>query len=329
MLITVVILVMLAIVFDFLCGILDSSNIVATMISSRAFSPRLALTVTAVAGFLGPFLFGVAVAKTFGNDIVEPTSISISVIFAALASAIFWSLLTWFLGIPSSSSHALIGGLVGAVAIGSDFGAIKLGGLEKVLFSLFVSPLVGFVVGFFLARLVFFLSLNSTPKINWFFKRSQILTAIALAFSNGTNGAQKTMGIVTLGLVVTGNLDFFEIPIWVIFICASAIALGTILGGWRLIKTLGAKFFKIKPVDGFNSQLASAIVIIGASLLGSPVSTTQVVSSTIMGVGSAERVNKVRWGVAGDIAIAWVVTIPATAMLSAGVYWVISLFNLA
>ncbi len=321
---TIIILVALAVVFDFLCGILDSSNIVATMVSSRAFSPRVALSVTAVAGFLGPFLFGVAVAKTFGNDVVEPASISIMVIFAALASAILWCLITWFLGIPSSSSHALIGGLIGAVAIGSDFGAIQLGGLEKVLFSLFVSPLVGFVVGFLLARLVYFLSLNSTPKINWFFKRSQILTAIALAFSHGTNGAQKTMGIVTLGLIATGNLVVFEIPIWVILTCASAIALGTVIGGWRLIKTLGAKFFKIKPVDGFNSQLASAIVILGASLLGGPVSTTQVVSSTIMGVGSAERVSKVRWGVVKDILIAWLVTIPATAVVAAGIYWVIT-----
>jgi PiT family inorganic phosphate transporter len=321
---TIIILVALAVVFDFLCGILDSSNIVATMVSSRAFSPRVALSVTAVAGFLGPFLFGVAVAKTFGNDVVEPASISIVVIFAALASAILWCLITWFLGIPSSSSHALIGGLIGAVAIGSDFGAIQLGGLEKVLFSLFVSPLVGFVVGFLLARLVYFLSLNSTPKINWFFKRSQILTAIALAFSHGTNGAQKTMGIVTLGLIATGNLVEFEIPTWVIFACASAIASGTVIGGWRLIKTLGAKFFKIKPVDGFNSQLASAIVILGASLLGGPVSTTQVVSSTIMGVGSAERVSKVRWGVVKDILIAWLVTIPATAVVAAGIYWVIT-----
>ena len=324
---TIIILVALAVVFDFLCGILDSSNIVATMVSSRAFSPRVALSVTAVAGFLGPFLFGVAVAKTFGNDVVEPASISIMVIFAALASAILWCLITWFLGIPSSSSHALIGGLIGAVAIGSDFGAIQLGGLEKVLFSLFVSPLVGFVVGFLLARLVYFLSLNSTPKINWFFKRSQILTAIALAFSHGTNGAQKTMGIVTLGLIATGNLVVFEIPIWVILTCASAIALGTVIGGWRLIKTLGAKFFKIKPVDGFNSQLASAIVILGASLLGGPVSTTQVVSSTIMGVGSAERVSKVRWGVVKDILIAWLVTIPATAVVAAGIYWVITFYT--
>ncbi len=327
MMTTLIILITLALIFDLLNGIHDSSNIVATMISSRAFSPRTALAVTAIAEFLGPFLFGVAVAETIGNDIVEPSSISITVIFAALSSAILWNLVTWFLGIPSSSSHALIGGLIGAVAAGSGLSAIQLQGLDKVLISLFASPLIGFVGGFLFTRLVFFLARNSTPRINWFFKRSQILTAIALAFSHGTNDAQKTMGMITLGLVAIGYLDSFAVPIWVVFISASAIAVGTATGGWRLIKTLGAKFFRVKPVDGFCSQVASATVILGASLLGGPVSTTQVVSSTIMGVGSAERVNKVRWRVAGDIAIAWLVTIPATAIVGAGLYLLISFFT--
>lgn len=321
---TLIVLIALALIFDLLNGIHDSSNIVATMISSRAFSPRTALAVTAIAEFFGPFLFGVAVAETIGHDIVEPTSISITVIFAALSSAILWNLITWFLGIPSSSSHALIGGLIGSVAISSGLEAIQIQGLDKVLISLFISPLIGFAGGFLFTRLVFFLARNATPKINWFFKRSQILTAIGLAFSHGTNDAQKTMGMITLGLVATGYLDSFAVPTWVIFISAGAIAVGTAMGGWRLIKTLGAKFYKVKPVDGFSSQVASATVILGASLLGGPVSTTQVVSSTIMGVGSAERVNKVRWGVAGDIVVAWLVTIPATAIVAAGMYWIIS-----
>lgn len=322
-----IILIVLALLFDLLNGVHDSSNIVATMISSRAFSPRTALAVTAIAEFLGPFLFGVAVAETIGHDIVEPASINITVIYAALSSAILWNLITWFLGIPSSSSHALIGGLIGAVAVSSGLGAIQIQGLDKVLISLFASPLIGFVGGFLFTRLVFFLARNATPKINWFFKRSQILTAIALAFSHGTNDAQKTMGMITLGLVATGYLESFAVPTWVIFISAGAIAVGTAMGGWRLIKTLGARFYKVKPVDGFSSQVASATVILGASLLGGPVSTTQVVSSTIMGVGSAERVNKVRWGVAGDIAIAWLVTIPATALVAAGLYWIINFFT--
>jgi PiT family inorganic phosphate transporter len=324
---TLIILILLALMFDFLNGIHDSSNIVATMISSRSFSPRTALAITAVAGFLGPFLFGVAVAETIGHDIVDSASVNITVIYAALSSAILWSLLTWILGIPGSSSHALMGGLIGAVAVSSGLSAIKIQGLSKVLIALFASPLIGFVVGFLFARLVFFLARNATPRINWFFKRSQILTAIALAFSHGTNGAQKTMGIVALGLVVTGYLDSFAVPTWVIFISASAIALGTTMGGYRLIKTLGAKFYKVKPVDGFSSQIASATVILGASLLGGPVSTTQVVSSTIMGVGSAERVSKVRWGVAGEIATAWLITIPITAIVAAGLYWVIDFFT--
>ncbi len=317
---TLVILVAAALVFDFLNGIHDSSNIVATMISSRAFSPRTALAVTALAEFLGPFLFGVAVAETIGKDIVDPAVIDINVILAALGSAILWNLATWFLGIPSSSSHALIGGIIGAVAVGYGMGAIQLRGLEKILLALFASPLLGFAAGFLFTRLVFFLARSATPRINWFFKRSQILSAVFLAFSHGANDAQKTMGVITLGLVSTGYLNTFAVPVWVIFASAGAIALGTALGGWRLIKTLGARFYKIKPVDGFSSQVASALVILSASLLGGPVSTTQVVSSTIMGVGAAERVNKVRWGVAGDIAIAWLVTIPATALVAAGLY---------
>ncbi len=321
---TVIILVSLALIFDLLNGIHDSSNIVATMISSRAFSPRTALAVTAIAEFLGPFLFGVAVAETIGDEIVDAASINIEVILAALLSAIIWNLATWFLGIPSSSSHALIGGLIGAVIVGSGLGAIRLQGIEKVLISLFASPLIGFAAGFLFTRLVFYLARNATLHVNWFFKRSQIITAIALALSHGANDAQKTMGIITLGLVATGYLQTFAVPTWVIVMSAGAISAGTALGGWRLIKTLGARFYKIKPVDGFSSQVASATVILGASLLGGPVSTTQVVSSTIMGVGAAERVNKVRWGVAGDIATAWLITIPATALVAAGLYWVIS-----
>ena len=316
-------LVILALVFDFLNGLHDSSNIVATMISSRAFRPQTALTLTAIAHFLGPFLFGVAVAKTIGSEVVEIQSISIEVIIAALVGAILWNLLTWFLGIPSSSSHALIGGIVGAVAIGAGFDAIKIKGLEKVLIALFASPIIGFVLGFILTRIIFFFARAASPKINTFFKRSQVVTALALAFSHGTNDAQKTMGIITLGLVISGYIPNFRVPIWVITLSAGAIALGTAFGGWRLIKTLGGKFYKIRPVDSFASQLTSGIVILGASLVGGPVSTTQVVSSAIIGVGSSERISKVRWGVAEEIITAWIITIPATALVSAGIYWVL------
>jgi len=312
--------IILALAFDFLNGIHDSSNVVATMISSRAFSPRIALGLTAVAEFSGPLIFGVAVANTIGNEIVHPSTISTGVILASLTSAILWDLLTWFLGFPSSSSHALVGGILGAVIMGAGWKAIELAGLEKVLIALFTSPLIGFVVGFVLLKLVLALSWSASPRINTFFKRAQMLTGLALALSHGTNDSQKTMGIITLALVTGGVLDTFAVPLWVILLCASMIALGTTVGGWRLIRTLGGKIFKIRPVDGFTAQLASASVIIAASLVGGPVSTTQVVSSAIMGTGTAERANKVRWGVAQEMAVAWLLTIPASALMAAGLF---------
>lgn len=316
----------LALVFDFLNGVHDSSNVVATMISSRALSPRMALGTTAIANFAGPFIFGVAVADTIGHEIVDPATISLPVIVAALLSAILWDLATWFLGFPSSSSHALIGGILGAVFVGAGWRAIEMPGLEKVLIALFASPIVGFAVGFLLLKLIVGLSWNATPRINDFFRRFQIFTGLALALSHGTNDSQKTMGVITLALVTGGFLKVFAVPIWVIFLCASMIALGTAIGGWRLIRTLGGKIFKIRPLDGFTSQMASASVIITASLFGGPVSTTQVVSSAIMGAGTAERANKVRWGVAQEIALAWLLTIPASAIMAAGIYWILVRF---
>ena len=315
-----IVMIVLSVIFDFLNGIHDSSNIVATMIASRAFSPRVALGITAIAHFIAPFIFGVAVATTIGHEVVSADAISMNVLIAALASAIIWNLLTWFLGIPSSSSHALIGGMIGAVTIGAGASAIELHGMEKILIALFISPIIGLALGYFFTKIVFFLARGATPKINTFFKRSQIVSAIALSLSHGTNDAQKTMGIITLGLVIAGVIPNFEVPLWVITISAGAIALGTALGGWKLIKTLGSKFYKIRPVHGFSAQLTSAFVILGASIVGGPVSTTQVVSSAIMGVGSADRVKMVRWGVAKDIIVAWIVTIPATAAIAAGLF---------
>ena len=316
----VIVIILLALIFDFLNGIHDSSNIVATMIASRAYSPRSALGMTAVANFLGPFIFGVAVAETIGNEVVDAEAINLLVILTALLSAIIWNLLTWYLGFPSSSSHAMVGGLVGAVVVGAGWDAILLPGLLKVLLTLLLSPLIGFVFGYIILKVLLLLSWNATPKVNTVFKRSQLFTSISLALSHGTNDAQKTMGIITLTLVTAGVLEEFLVPQWVVFACASMIALGTAVGGWRLIRTLGGKIFRIKPIDGFSSQLASSMVILGASLVGGPVSTTQVVSSAIMGVGAAERLNKVRWGVAGEIAMAWILTIPATALVAAGIF---------
>lgn len=321
-----IVVIVLALIFDFLNGIHDSSNVVATMISSRAIPPRTALWMTAVAEFIGPFIFGVAVANTIGHEIVEAESISLVVLLSAIISAIVWNLLTWYLGLPSSSSHALIGGFIGSVVIASGWQAIKLSGMEKVLIALFASPIIGYLIGYALLKLVFLLSWNAHPNINHWFKRGQIVTALALALSHGTNDAQKTMGVITLALVIGGIIKEFIVPDWVIVLCAGMIALGTSLGGWKLIRTLGGRFYKIRPVDGFTSQVSSTAVILTASLVGGPVSTTQVVSSSIMGVGAAERMNKVRWGVAQDIAIAWLLTIPATALLAAGLYWLFARF---
>lgn len=321
----IIAVIALALIFDFLNGIHDSSNIVATMISSRALSPRVALGMTAIANFIGPFIFGVAVAETIGNEVVVSEAISLTVILAALASAIVWNLITWYLGFPSSSSHALIGGLVGAVVIDAGWKAILMSGLIKILLALLISPLLGFIFGFLVLRLLFLVCWNVSPSVNKYFKRGQIFTSLLLALSHGTNDAQKTMGIITLALVTGGYLVVFRVPDWVKLACATMIALGTALGGWRLIRTLGAKFYRIRPVDGFASQLASSAVILGSSLVGGPVSTTQVVSSSIMGAGAAERKNKVRWGVAQDIAMAWIFTIPATALVGAGLYWVLDM----
>ena len=319
-----IVLIILAIAFDFLNGVHDSSNIVATMISSRAIKPRAALTITAIAEFCGPFIFGVAVANTIGNEIVASENLNMLVIIAALSSAIVWNIATWLLGIPSSSSHALIGGIIGAVAIGAGFREIQMSGVIKVLISLFVSPIIGLLAGMIIANLVYLFSWKATPRINGVFKKLQVFTSVGLALSHGTNDAQKTMGIITLGLVISGVQKEFSVPFWVIIVCAAAIALGTSIGGWQLIKTLGSKFYRIRPVHGFSSQITSAAVILTASLLGGPVSTTQVVSTAIMGVGAAERKNMVRWGVAGEIISAWLFTIPSNALLAAGIYWLIS-----
>ena len=321
-----IVIIAIALIFDFLNGFHDSSNIVATMISSRAMSPRSALGMTAIAEFVGPFLFGVAVATTIGSEVVDPAALTSPTIVAALLSAILWNLLTWYFGWPSSTSHALIGGMIGAVAMSSGFSTIRLAGMEKVLIALFVSPLLGLAMGYLMLKLIYFLARGASPGINKLFKRAQLFTSLALALSHGTNDAQKTMGIIAMAMVTTGYASRFHVPWWVILLSASAIAMGTAFGGWRLIETLGGKFFKIRPVHAFGSQLTSAGIILGAALLGGPVSTTQVVSSSIMGAGSADRVSKVRWTVARDIAVAWLLTIPVSALIAAGLYLLVSLF---
>jgi len=318
------IFIAIALTFDFLNGFHDSANVVATVIASRSMAPRYALALTALTNFAGPFLFGVAVATTIGSQVVNDQAVTIPVALAALVSAIVWNLVTWLLGIPSSSSHALIGGFVGAAITGYGISAIHPEGIGKVFLALFISPVIGLAIGYLIMASIFIIGTGLSPKINEAFLKGQWITAITLGLSHGTNDAQKTMGILTMGLVAFGVLPRFQVPMWVIAASAGAIALGTALGGWRLIRTMGAGFYRVRPAHAFSSQVASSIVILGAALLGGPVSTTQVISSSIVGVGAAERVNMVRWGLAGQILLAWVLTIPATGLLGAGVFWIIA-----
>jgi PiT family inorganic phosphate transporter len=318
-------IIAIALAFDFMNGFHDASNIVATMISSRAISPRNALLISAAAHFAGPFLFGVAVATTIGHEVVDPGGISSAVILAALISATLWNIFTWYFGWPSSTSHALVGGLVGAVAVAEGLDTIHLPGLYKILIALFISPVLGLVLGYLVLKLIYFLARGASPTVNTLFKRLQLVTSLALALSHGTNDAQKTMGMIAMAMVTTGYVAEFHVPWWVITISAAAIALGTALGGWRLIETLGGKFYRIRPVHAFGSQLTSASIILGAALLGGPVSTTQVVSSAIMGAGSADRVSKVRWTVARDIGVAWLLTIPVAGLFAAAIYFLVDI----
>ncbi len=318
-----IIVIILALTFDFLNGMRDVSNVVATMISSRAFSPQTALSIASVSEFVGPFLFGVVVAKTIADQVVKSEVLTLTVIMSALLGAIVWNLITWYFGIPGSSSHALLGGLVGAVWMGVGLDAIKWNGIGWVLLALFASPLVGFIFGFLATRLIYFVSQTATPRINDFFKRAQLLTAVGLAMSHGANDAQKTMGVIVLSLVIGGYLPEFQMPTWVVVISAAMMALGSSLGGWRVIRTLGSRIFKIRPLHSFSTQLSSASVMIVASLFGIPVSASQVVSAAIIGVGSSERASKVRWSVAEEIVMSWLITIPASGLLAAGIYWLI------
>jgi len=300
-------LVAVALVFDFWNGLHDSSNVVATVISTRALGPRRALILAALAEAAGPFLFGVAVAETIGSEVVAPEAMTLPVVLAALVGAIAWNIITWAFGIPSSSSHALIGGIIGAVWAGYGPEAIEPGGMSKTLLALFLSPPLGMLAGFVMVRLLRYLASYATPRINRWFRRGQILASTWLALSHGTNDAQKTMGIITLGLVVTGVIPEFRVPVWVIAASATAIALGTLFGGWRLIRTLGGKFYKIRPIHGLGTQMAF-------------------VSSAIVGAGSAERARMIRWSVFKNIIVAWLFTIPLAAIVSALTYQIMVSF---
>lgn len=316
-------LIALSALSDLLSGMRDGSNFVSTIISTRALGPTAALRLAAVALFAGPFVLGVAVARTFGQSIVDPGAMSVRVLLAATVGAVIWNLLTWILSVPSSSTHAILGGMLGAVALGSGLGAVHVQGLIKVLLSLILSPALGFVFGYAFTALVFHLASRATPRINTDFRRAQIASAVVLALSYGANDAEKTMGLITVGLVSAGMLPAFHVPLWVIALSAFSTSLGVIIGGERLVRTLGGRLYKIQPVHGFTSQLSSTVVILGAALLGGPVSSSQVITTSILGVGSSDRINQIRWGLATHIAEVWLITLPACALLAAGAYWII------
>ena len=311
----------LAVLFDNINGFHDTANAIATSVSTRALSPRVAIAMSATANFAGA-LTGTAVAKTIGAGLIVPQAEGGLVVAAALMGAIVWNLLTWRLGIPSSSSHALIGGLLGASAAAIGFSAWQVGGiLGKVILPLVGSPIVGFAGGFALMVVIFNLFRRAHPKtMNDRFRRLQVLSAAFMAFSHGSNDAQKTMGVMTLALVSAGIIPEFKVPLWVIVLAAGAISFGTAAGGWRIIRTMGSKVVKLDPVHGFAAETTAASIIFGASTLGMPVSTTHVISSAILGVGSSDRFRAVHWGVARRIGIAWVLTLPASGLVAALAY---------
>jgi len=318
-----VVVISLALFFDFSNGFHDAANVVATIITTRALSPRKALILASICEFIGPFLFGTAVAHMIGKNIIDLSTfnpgtldLSMLLIIAALIGAILWNLLTWYFGLPSSSSHALIGGMVGAVLVAYGPDKILWGGLLYVIASLVLSPLLGLFMGWLFLQITFRLSRDATPKINYFFNRMQIPSSIALALSHGANDAQKSMGLISMSLVILGFSPSFYVPWWVVASCAAAMALGTASGGWKIIKTMGSKIYRMRSVHAFCAQTSSATVILGAALVGGPVSTTHVVSSSIMGVGASQRISAVRWGVAKNIILAWFITIPASAVMA-------------
>ncbi|AIQ11208.1 inorganic phosphate transporter [Paenibacillus durus] len=312
------IVIILALGFDFINGFHDTANAIATSVSTRALSPRTAIIMAACMNFIGAMLF-TGVAKTIGDSIADPTKLDngIEVVIATLLAAIIWNLITWWFGIPSSSSHALIGALAGAVYVGAGSDHIKWSGFRDIVEGLIFSPIIAFVIGYIVMTILKWIFAKQSPHtVNKGFRTMQIITAAFQSFTHGTNDAQKAMGIITFALVTSGHLDTMEVPIWVKISAATAMALGTSIGGWKIIKTMGTKIFKIEPINGFAADVSAASVIFSATLLHLPVSTTHAITSAILGVGSAKRFSAVKWGVAGRIVVTWFITIPISAALA-------------
>lgn len=318
--------VLLAVLFDYVNGFHDTANAIATSVSTRAITPRHAIIMAATLNFAGAMI-STGVAKTIGGDLVlNPSQISLEVIVAALIGSIIWNITTWYYRIPSSSSHSLIGGVIGAVSISVGPAALDVTGISKIVMSLILSPIVALATGYFVMIGLLWIFRNFSPiTLNRQFRKMQLVSASLMAFSHGSNDAQKAMGIIALALLSGGYIETMEIPVWVKIACATSMALGTSAGGWRIISTMGTKIFKMESINGFAADLNSSIVIFTATFLHLPVSTTHVVSGSIMGIGSAERVRAVHWGVARSMLLAWVITIPISACISAVIYLGLSL----
>ncbi|MEF3696385.1 inorganic phosphate transporter [Desulfolutivibrio sp.] len=324
--------VAIALVFDFTNGAHDSANAIATIVSTKVLSPQVAVVMAASLNLAGAFL-GTAVAHTIGSGIVSPEMVAGSqgLVLSALFGAIVWNLLTWYLGLPSSSSHALIGGLIGATIAYGGLDAPNYPSIaEKILLPLVFSPLAGFLCGYLLMVSLSWMLIKAHPtKVNHAFKKLQIVSSAFMATSHGLNDAQKTMGIITLALFTFHQIPEMTVPLWVKLSCALAMGLGTATGGWKIVKTMGHKIFKLEPIHGFAAETAAALVITGASAFGAPISTTHTISTAVIGVGASKRLSAVRWGVAGNLVMAWVLTIPAAAVMGAICFEVLRLLGIS
>jgi len=323
----VLIVIIIALVFDFLNGFHDSANSIATIVSTGVLSPQKAVLFAAFFNFAAAFTLGEEVAKTVGKGLVQLDSVDIYVILAGVLGAIWWNIFTWYYGIPVSSSHALIGGYGGAAVAKLGWGVIIWAGYVKVIIFIFLAPIIGLILGFINMLITTWIVRNKRPNhVDKVFRKLQLLSAAFYSFGHGSNDAQKTMGIIVTVLVATKYQETFYIPVWVVIACYVAIGLGTMFGGWRIVKTMGMKITKLKPIGGFCAELAGATTLLLTALFGIPVSTTQTITGSIIGVGSVNRLSAVRWGVAGRIIWAWILTIPLSAACGALFYFIVSLF---
>ncbi|MBE3134419.1 MAG: inorganic phosphate transporter [Acidobacteria bacterium] len=329
-LLTVVILIFVALSFDFINGFHDAANSIATVVSTRVLSPGWAVVWAAFFNFVAAFGFGTAVAKTIGNGMIDIRIVTYAVIFCGLAGAIIWDLMTWYWGLPTSSSHALIGGYAGAAVAKAGFGVIIPSGWTKTLVFVVLSPMIGVAAGLLLMVAIYWVFRNTSPqRVDHWFRKLQLVSAALFSLNHGANDAQKTMGIIAGALFAGGYISQFHIPFWVVLLAHAAISLGTLSGGWRIIHTMGSKITKLQPVSGFAAETGAASAIFIATHFGIPVSTTHAITGSIVGVGATRRLSAVRWGVAGQIVWAWLLTIPAAAAIGSGMFLLLRVLHLA